>query len=82
MVRERDDLPPMRMPIHIFLTSLNGRDNSIVKSILEDSDLGLKKLHKGGESYKRIACKKRFIRISIWRENSYEETPGAETVTE
>ena len=68
MVRERDNLPPMQMPVHIFLTSLNGRDNSAVKSVLKESDLGLKKLHKVGESYKGIACKKRFIRSSIWRE--------------
>ena len=39
-----------------------------VKSVLKESYLGLKKLHKGGESYKEIACKKRFIRSSIWRE--------------
>ena len=60
MVRERDNLPPMRMPIHIFLMSLNGQVNSAVKSIFKESNLGLKKLHKGRESYKGIACKKRF----------------------
>ena len=65
----------MRMPVHIFLTILNGRVNSIVKSILKESDLGLKKLHKGGESYKRIACKKRFRRSSIWREKIAKRKP-------
>ena len=75
MVRERDNLPPMRLPIHIFLTSLNGQVNSAVKSILKESYLGLKKLHKDGESYKRIACKKRFRRISIWREKIAKRTP-------
>ena len=59
MVQEKDNLPPMRMPIHIFLMSLNGKVNSVVKFILKESDLGLKKLHKGEESYKGIACKKR-----------------------
>ena len=68
MVLERDNLPPMQMPIHIFLTRFNEQVNSIVKSIFKDLDLGLKKLHKGGESYKGIACKKRFKRSSIWRE--------------
>ena len=34
----------------------------------EELDLGLKKLHQGGESYKRIACKKRPKLGSIWRE--------------
>ena len=34
----------------------------------KDLDLGLKKLHKGGESYKGIACKKRPKLGSIWRE--------------
>ena len=55
MVQERDNLPPMQIPVDIFLTSLNGRVNSAVNSVLKDSDLGLKKLHKGEESYKRIA---------------------------
>ena len=35
----------------------------------EELVLGLKKLHKGGESYKGIACKKRPKWGSIWREN-------------
>ena len=60
MVQERDNLPPMWMPIHIFLMSLNGQVNSVVKSVLKESDLGLKKLRKGGESYKGIAFKNRF----------------------
>ena len=68
MVQERDNLPPMQMPIHIFVTSLNRQVNSAVKSVFKESDLGLKKLHKGGESYKGIAYKERFIRSSICRE--------------
>ena len=68
MVRERDNLPPMRMPIHIVLMSLNEQVNLAVKSIFEESDLGLKKIHKGEDSYKGIACKNRFQRKSIWRE--------------
>ena len=75
MVRERDNLPPLQMPVHIFLTRLNGRDNSVVKSVFEESDLGLKKLHKGRESYKGIACKKRFRRSSIWREKRAKRIP-------
>ena len=59
MVRERDNLPPMQMPVHIFLTSLNEQVNLAVKSIFKEPDLGVKKLHKGRESYKGIACKKR-----------------------
>ena len=35
---------------------------------MKESKLGLKKIQKVGESYKGIACKKRFIRSSIWRE--------------
>ena len=66
MVWERDNLPPVRMPVHIFLTSLNRRVNSAVKSVLKESDLGLKKLHKGGESYKGIACKKRFKKEALF----------------
>ena len=43
-------------------------DEITVKSVLKESDPGLKKLLKGGESYKGIACKNRFRRSSIWRE--------------
>ena len=49
----------MWMPIHVFLTSLNEQVYLEVKSVFKELDLGLKKLHKGGESYKGIACKKR-----------------------
>ena len=42
---------------------------------MKESDLGLKKLHKDGESYKGIACKKRFKRSSIWREKIDKRIP-------
>ena len=49
---------------------------------MKELDLGLKKLHKVEESYKGIACKKRFIRSSIWREKIAMRKPlGPETVT-
>ena len=69
MVQEIDNLPLMRMPIHMFLTSMNKQVNSAVKFVLKDSDLGLNKLHKGGESYKGIDCKKRFKKklYLVWK---------------
>ena len=75
MVRERDNLPPTWMPIHILLMSLNGQVYSAVKSILKELDLGLKKLHKGGESYKGIAFKKRPKWGSIWHEKIAKKIP-------
>ena len=57
--RKPDNIPPMLMPIHVFLMSLNEQVYSVVKSISKELDLGLKKLHKGEESYKGISCKKR-----------------------
>ena len=52
MVRERDNLPPMRMLIHIFLMRLNRQVNSAVKFVLKKSDLGLKNSIREGSPMK------------------------------